>query len=169
MILHKNKYFKIKLDRGYYTFEPNFREVIILPIIDNKYFLLIKAKRTLLNCYNYEFPAGSFESKKETSLNAAKREFYEETGINLKKFNKFYKLKSILQIPNRSKLPIFSYYVNLKKDQIKNNKFDSNEIEGIKLVTLKKLFDLIIKGKFYSSVPLAQLLQYLIIKKVFKI
>ena len=169
MILHKNKYFKIKLHQGYYTFEPNFREVIILPIVDNKYFLLIKAKRKLLKYYNYEFPAGSFSSKKETSLKAAKRELEEETGIVLKKFNKFYKLKSILQIPNRSKLPIFSYYVNLKRDQIKNSKFQNNEVRGIQLVTLKKLFDLIIKGKFYSSVPLAQLLQFLIIKKIFKI
>ena len=165
MIVHKNKYFKINLKKGYYSFEPNFKEVIILPTVEKKYFLLVKAKRILLGRYNYEFPAGSCLSKKETPLRAAKREFEEETGITLKKYNKFYKLKNIFQIPNRSRLPIYTYYVNLKKIQIKKNNYDRNEIAGIEMINLKRLLNLIISGKFNSSVPLAQLFQYLIKSK----
>ena len=165
MIIHKNKYFKINLKKGYYSFEPNFKEVIILPIVEKNNFLLVKAKRTLLGGHNYEFPSGSCLSKKETLLKAAKREFEEETGIALKKYNKFYRLKNILQIPNRSRLPIYTFYVNLKKIQIKKNNYDRNEIAGIKMVSLKKLLNLIVSGKFNSSVPVAQLFQYLIKSK----
>ena len=165
MIVHKNKYFKIKLKKSYYSFEPNFREVIILPVINKKHFLLIKAKRVLMGGYNYEFPSGSCLSKKETVLKAAKREFEEETGIMLKKFNKFHKLKNIFQIPNRSGVPIYTYYVNLRKNQIKLNNYDKNELEGLKVISLKRLLNFIIEGKFNSSVPVAQLFQYLLKNK----
>ena len=165
MIVHKNKYFKIKLKNGYYSFEPNFKEVIVLPTIDKKYFLLVKAKRVLLGKYSYEFPSGSCLSHHETPLKAAKREFQEETGIILKKYNKLQKLKNIFQIPNRSRVPIYTFCVNLKKNQIKLNMFDKNEIVGLEIVSLKKLFNLIVSGKFNSSVPIAQLFQYLIVNK----
>ena len=42
----------------------------------------------------------------------------------LKKFNKFHKLKKKFQIPNVSGFPIYVYYVNLRKNQIKLNNYD---------------------------------------------
>ena len=83
----------------------------------------------------------------------------------LKKFNKFHKLKNIFQIPNRSGVPIYTYYVNLRKNQIKLNNYDKKELEGLKVISLRKLLNLIIEGKFNSSVPVAQLFQYLLKNK----
>ena len=102
MIVYKNKYFKIALNNNYYELIPNNREVIILPIIDNKYFLTIKAIRKILKKTLYEFPAGSLNLN-EKPLDAAKREFSEETGIKILKNNKFIKMKDVYQIPNRTK------------------------------------------------------------------
>ena len=82
-IVYKNKYFSIGLENGYYSLIPKYQDVLILPIVDKNKFLLIKAKRKLLKKSLYEFPAGGFEIKKERPIKAAKREFVEETGIDI--------------------------------------------------------------------------------------
>ena len=49
MIVHKNPYFNILYKKNYYIYKPKYKEVIVLPVIDKNKFLLIKAKRELLN------------------------------------------------------------------------------------------------------------------------
>ena len=84
MIVYKNRFFKIALNNSYYELIPNNREVIILPIVDKKYFLAVKAIRKILKKTLYELPSGSFHLN-ERPIDAAKREFSEETGIKLQK------------------------------------------------------------------------------------
>jgi len=164
MIVYKNRFFKIALNNSYYELIPNNREVIILPIVDGKYFLAIKAIRKILKKTLYEFPAGSFNVK-EKPIDAAKREFSEETGIKLLKINKFIKMKNIYQIPNRTKNTIYVYAVHISMSQINKN-FKSDEINSLEVLSLKKIFFLIKNGKFNTSVPIAILLQYLLRKKI---
>ena len=98
-------------------------------------------------------------------MDAAKREFSEETGIKVLKNNKFIKMKNIYQIPNRTKKTVYVYVVHISMSQI-NKKFKSNEISKLEIMSIKKIFNLIKNGKFNTSVPLAILLQYLLTKKI---
>jgi ADP-ribose pyrophosphatase len=164
MIVYKNRFFKIALNNSYYELIPNNREVIILPIVDKKYFLVIRAIRKILKKTLYEFPAGSFNLN-EKPINAAKREFSEETGIKLLKINKFIRMNDIYQIPNRTKNTVYVYAVHISMSQI-DKKFKSDEIYSLEVLSLKKIFSLIKNGKFNTSVPIAILLQYLLGKKI---
>ena len=161
-IVYKNKYFSIGLENGYYSFIPKYQDVLVLPIVDKNKFLLIRAKRELLKKSLYEFPAGGFDSKKERPVNAAQREFREETGINISK-KKFFKLGNFFQIPNRIKNQIYIYGVNILSSDVKKN-FRSDEIESVSIKSLKQIINLTKKGKFCTAVPCAAMLSFLIQK-----
>ena len=164
MIVYKNRFFKIALNNSYYELIPNNREVIILPIVDKKYFLAVKAIRKILKKTLYELPSGSFHLN-ERPIDAAKREFSEETGIKLQKKNKFIRMKDIYQIPNRTKNTVYVYATHISMGQI-NKKFKSEEISSLEVLSLKKIFYLIKNGKFNTSVSIAILLQYLLRNKM---
>tara|TARA_B100001057_G_C22788960_1_gene926792 strand:- start:423 stop:938 length:516 start_codon:yes stop_codon:yes gene_type:complete len=161
MIVHKNPYFEIILKNNYYAYKPKNKEVIILPVVDNNKFLLVKSKRVLLKKSIYELPAGSI-NKNESLIHGAMRELQEETGIKLLKKNKFIKMKAIFQIPNRNPSPINAFYVKLSADQILYKNFDRREISSIKIFNLKQVLDLIKRNKLITSVPIAIILQYVI-------
>ena len=160
MIVYKNRYFKILYKKNFYIYTPNRPEVLILPIVEKKNFLLIKSKRAILGKSIYEFPAGSVNLK-EKIINGAKREFQEETGITLNK-NKFFKLNKIYQIPNRNPKFIHAYGVNIRRKQVVFNNFDKSEVDKIIIVSLNKILKMIEMGRFNTSVPLAILFNYLI-------
>lgn len=168
MIVHQNPYFEIKYNKDYYSYNPINREVIILPIVDKNKILLIKAKRKLLNKSLYELPAGSI-NKNESLVEGAKRELSEETGVKILKQNKFIKMNSIYQIPNRNPKPVHAYYVKLKLNQISFKGYDKNEVSSIEVLDIKKVFELIKKNKIITSVPIAIILQFALQKKLFNI
>ena len=128
--------------------------------------MLVKVKRPHLNKYFYEFPAGSLKSTKEKPLKAAKRELIEETGVHIRKNTKFIKLPSIYSMADRLQKPMFVYYVNLKREQLNKNSYDKQEISQIKLVNYFQLKNMILKGQFSASVPIALLYMYLLKKKL---
>ncbi len=165
MIVHKNPYFNILYKKNYYIYKPKYKEVIVLPVIDKNKFLLIKAKRELLNKSIYELPAGS-ANKNESLINAARREMEEETGVKLKKKDKLVKMKSVYQIPNRNPKPVNAYYVKLKSSQISFKGYDKKEVSSIKIFTLKQVLTLIENNQLCTSVPIAIIMQYII--KTFK-
>ena len=167
MIVYKNNFFKIGVKNKIFFLEPKNQQVIILPIVDKNKFLLVKAKRPLHKKSMYEFPSGAADSRKETLIKAAQREFSEETGVVLKKFNTFIKMPNIYQMANRLKDPVYAFYVHIRSCQINYNNFDKSEIESLHCLSLKKIFHLISNGKFNSSVPISLLTCYLIKTKLF--
>ena len=168
MIVHKNPFFEIKLNNNYYSYNPKNREVIILPIVDKNKILLIKAKRTLLNKSLYELPAGSI-NKHESLVEGAKRELVEETGVQIFKQNKFIKMNSIYQIPNRNPKPVHAFYVKLKLNQISFKGYDKNEVSSIEVLHIKKVFELIKNNKIITSVPIAIILLFALQKHLLSI
>ena len=162
--LHKNPYFAVLLDKNYYEIRPKKLDVLIIPIINKNEFLIIKSKRRILNKNVYDLPAGGVDNN-ETLLQAAKREFQEETGVKLKKSNKFYKLGKFYQMPNRIKKKVTLFVVNIEKKQIDLN-FNSDEIHSLKILTKKELFNLIRTGLFITAVPIAALFKYFLEKEI---
>ena len=154
-----NKYFDVILKDNYYEISPKTRDVLILPIVDKKKFLLIKVKRHLTKKNLYEFPAGGFDISKETPLQAAKREFEEETGIKLKKKNKLFKIGKFYQMPNRIKDKVFIYGVFISSNQVNLN-FASEEIHSLFIKSYEQILHLVNTNYLCSAVPLAALYKY---------
>lgn len=159
-IVYKNKYFKIKKKNGYYIYVPFARQVCIVPVIEYSSFLIVKVKRPHLKKYIYEFPAGSLLSNNENPKKAALRELVEETGVCINKQNKLKKLPSIFSMADRLQNPMFTYYINLNKNQLKKNRYDKREINSVKIVNFAELNSMILKGKFNASVPISLLYIY---------
>ncbi len=65
---------------------------------------------------------------------------------------------------DRLQKPMFVYYVNLKRDQLSKNSYDKREILQTKLVNYFQLKNMILKGQFRASVPIALLYMYLLKK-----
>ena len=57
-VVYANKYFKIVLKNDYYEIVPKNRDVLVVPIVDKKNFLLVKVRREFLQKNIYDFLPG---------------------------------------------------------------------------------------------------------------
>ena len=136
---------KFKKDEYYHYFqEPH--NVIIIPKFKDKY-IIVYQKREPINKFNYEFPMG-WVDQNEKSVNAAKRELFEETGykpsIEPKKIIQFY------ADPGRGSRICTCYYINKLKKVSKPER-------GIKIFfkTKNQLIKMINNGKFNNASHIA--------------
>ena len=125
----------------HYIKDPN--NVITIPILKNKKFVLVYQKREAINKKIYEFPMGWID-KGEKPINSAVRELLEETGYRSWSVPK--KLLILYPDPGRLSKNIVCYYA----DQI--IKIGKPE-KGIKIIycNKKKVIELIKRNKFNSA------------------
>lgn len=64
--------------------------VMIVPVTIDKKFIIIKQYRPIIDDYIYEFPAGIVDEG-ESIEEAARRELYEETGLNIMEYKEILK------------------------------------------------------------------------------
>ena len=144
-----NKKYK-KNEHYHYIQEPN--NVIIIPILKNKKFVLVFQKRVPINKKVYEFPMGWVDNN-ESPIESAARELLEETGyqslIRPKKLFIFY------PEPGRINKKMFCFYTN---KIVKINKPE----KGINIIfcTKKKIIQLIKKNKFNNASHIAAFYHY---------
>jgi len=148
-----NKKYK-KNEHYHYIQEPN--NVIIIPILKNKKFVLVFQKRVPINKKVYEFPMGWVDNN-ESPIESAARELLEETGyqslISPKKLFIFY------PEPGRINKKMFCFYTN---KIVKINKPE----KGINIIfcTKKKIIQLIKKNKFNNASHIAAFYHYVLKK-----
>jgi len=148
-----NKKYK-KNEHYHYIQEPN--NVIIIPILKNKKFVLVFQKRVPINKKVYEFPMGWVDNN-ESPIESAARELLEETGyqslIRPKKLFIFY------PEPGRINKKMFCFYTN---KIVKINKPE----KGINIIfcTKKKIIQLIKKNKFNNASHIAAFYHYVLKK-----
>ena len=148
-----NKKYK-KNEHYHYIQEPN--NVIIIPILKNKKFVLVFQKREPINKKVYEFPMGWVDNN-ESPIESAARELLEETGyqslIRPKKLFIFY------PEPGRINKKMFCFYTN---KIVKINKPE----KGINIIfcTKKKIIQLIKKNKFNNASHIAAFYHYVLKK-----
>ena len=148
-----NKKYK-KNERYHYIQEPN--NVIIIPILKNKKFVLVFQKREPINKKIYEFPMGWVDNN-ESPIESAARELLEETGyqslIRPKKLFIFY------PEPGRINKKMLCFYTN---KIVKINKPE----KGINTIfcTKKKIIQLIKKNKFNNASHIAAFYHYILKK-----
>ena len=81
--LHQNPWFTLKSRGDFFTIEPSFGVVLILPIVEGSSIVLVEVKRPILNdMHSIEIPANDPE-KSESPQEGALRELHEETGIKI--------------------------------------------------------------------------------------
>tara|TARA_B100000700_G_scaffold192050_1_gene211511 strand:- start:48 stop:563 length:516 start_codon:yes stop_codon:yes gene_type:complete len=164
-IIYKNKFFNIVKKENYYFYDENNLQVMILPVIDDKKFILVKQYRVPLKKNTYEFPAGGLLNKFENQTNAAIRELFEETGIKVKKKN-IIKMMKISPNPQRQRKFVTIFLAKISMSEYKNRyKIKSKEIKNIKIFGTKKLKDFFKEKKIISGVMGLVFLNYLLRKK----
>jgi ADP-ribose pyrophosphatase len=114
---------------------------VIVPVLKNKFFLMVEQFRTAINGPLLEFPAGTLE-KGEPPLSCAKREIVEEAGYEAKRWKK---LVSFYPAPGISTELM---HIFLATDlHPKQGVPDSDEFLKLKIVPIKELERSIRLGK----------------------
>lgn len=158
--MYENDWFTIKDRGGYFTVEDFVKHVVIMPVIDEDFVLMIRVKRPVLNDCPLEFPAGGFESR-ESPLEAARRELFEETGVHISNLRRFIPMPPLSVSPNRIPRLAYVYRVDLTEDEYVRRVHFDNEVESIHKFHKSEVPKMMCDGSIYVSVPLALLGMFL--------
>lgn len=152
--VHENPWFFVKNRGGYFTVEYKNPQVIILPIIENRSILMVRAKRPVIDDSSLELPAGSVK-RHESPVSAAARELLEETGIKIENLDRFILKKPLSNSPNRSPILLHIFQISLLHKEFESRKFHDDEIEQVECLRFEDTKRMIVEGEIYVSVPMA--------------
>lgn len=130
--------------------------VIIVPFVDKEKILMVKQYKHGIKKELLGFPAG-FLNKKETPIEGAKRELFEETGY---KFNDFKLINTLSENPTRCRNRYYVVFAKNPKQNTKNNQ-NQDELEGnIEKILINKkellkkpILKFIKAGPMLSAIP----------------
>ena len=156
-----NSWFNILEKDSYYSVEHLEEQVMVLPVVDNCSFILIKAKRHLLGQSVWELPAGGI-TKGEKPSEAASRELFEETGIRIEDNKRFIPQASFIVSSNR--MPMFPYifHLNLSASEVKKGFTCDKEIESVDHFKFHEVKEMIAEGDLLTTLPIAVISRFLI-------
>ena len=103
---------------------------MILPIIDNHSVLMVRVKRPVIVDNTLELPAGGAK-KNEAPLDAAAREFAEETGIEIENKGRFINEAPISGSPNRVPTLIHIFQITLTQAEYDSRRSHDDEIVNV--------------------------------------
>ncbi len=158
--LHHNEWFSVLNRGGYYTIEDHQPAVLILPVVDNKAILMVRVYRPIINDITLEIPAGG-KQENEAPIEAARREFREETGITINNNNRFQMLPPLVHIMRSPLLPYF-FQVDLSQDEFKNRAAHDTEIDSVEIFEFEEVLKKIIEGEIYIGLQIAVITRYLL-------
>ena len=162
--VHENDWFEVNNRGGYFTVEYPYSHVIVLPIVDEKHILMVRAKRPVINDSSLELPAGCAE-KGEKPVVAASRELAEETGIIIGNYDRFIPMPPLAVAPNRVPKLIYVFRVDLSQQEYEERLPHDHEIESVECVSFMEAVNMISKGEIYVTVPVAVIGTFLLSKQ----
>jgi 8-oxo-dGTP pyrophosphatase MutT (NUDIX family) len=160
--VHENPWFVVRNRGGYFTTEYKWPQVIVLPIVDNKYIVMVRVKRPVIDDITLELPAGSAKEN-ETPLQAAARELAEETGILINDLERFKLSPPISGSPNRNPNLLHIFQIVISISEYENKNLHDKEIESVDLFSFKEVSTLLSQGKIYVAVPIAVITRFLLL------
>jgi 8-oxo-dGTP pyrophosphatase MutT (NUDIX family) len=162
--LHENSWFSVKNRGGYYTTEFTESQIIVLPTLEDSSIIMVKQLRPVINDITIELPAGGINVNEDPVI-AAKREFFEETGINIRDIKRFKPLAPIANTPNRNPCLIHIFHVDINSEEFEKKEQHCSEIISVECFSYKKIIELMDSGYIYIGAPMAVIGKFLITKK----
>ena len=147
----------------YYVIEKRDVALVCGVTSDNK-ILLKQEYRYPIDKVTLELPGGTFDEKEETPLEAAKREFLEETGYTAKTWRE---IGTFYDYPTKDANKVVVFFAeNIEK--ISNQNLDDSEDINLSLFPFEKVIDLIMDGTINVSGSIATIFKVItMIKKTF--
>jgi len=159
--IHENQWFTVRNRGGYFTTECRHPQVIILPIVDNHSIVMVQVKRPIIADAPLELPAGGAD-KNESPFQAAARELFEETGIEIHDLDRFELLPPIAGAPNRIPTLLYILKIDILFSEFTHRKKHDSEVEKVVVHTFKDICSMIMQGEIYVAVPIAVIARYLL-------
>lgn len=158
--VHSNKWFNVYNRGGYYTVEYSQPQVMILPVVDKKYFVLVRVNRPVINDAPLELPSGGLVAG-ELAVEGAARELAEETGVIVNDLKRFISMPPLSTSPNRNPLLLHIYCIHLTSMEFHARKDHDNEIKSVEKISFCDVKEMIINGNIYVTTPIAVISSYL--------
>lgn len=160
-VLHENPWFTVRQRGVYFTAEYLMPQVIVLPVVENQAFVMVRVKRPVLDDITLELPAGGAEVGEAPEVSAA-RELAEETGIEIRDHSRMIPMPPIAISPNRMPKLVYVFRVDLTRKEFEQRKQHDNEIESVELVPMAEAVELMTTGGIYVAGIIAIIGTYLL-------
>jgi 8-oxo-dGTP pyrophosphatase MutT (NUDIX family) len=158
-LVHENPWFAVRNRGGYFTVEYHLPQVIVLPIVERRAVVMVRAKRPVLGDCTLELPAGCAE-RGETPAEGCVRELLEETGIAISA-QRLIAMPPLAASPNRMPVLVYTFRVHLTLEEFDRRGKHDNEIESVELIELDEAVRMIASGAIYVAIPVAMIGTYL--------
>ena len=149
-VLHENPWFTVRQRGTFYTAEYHMPQVIVLPVVDDSDFVMVRVKRPVLNDITLELPAGGAESGEAPEASAA-RELAEEAGICISDHSRLIPMPPLSTSPNRMPLLVYVFRVDITREEYEQRKPHDDEIDSVELVGYAEAVRLIATGGIYVA------------------
>jgi 8-oxo-dGTP pyrophosphatase MutT (NUDIX family) len=163
---HANPWFSVKNRGGYFTIEYNTPQVLILPILDNRAIVMVRVYRPVIADNTLELPAGGTNGD-ELPVEAAVREFREETGILVSDLNRFQMLPPLVHLARSPILP-YIFQIHLAQHEYDLRKDHDHEISDVACFSYKEVLQKIERGELYMGLQIAVIMRYFICNQIIK-
>jgi 8-oxo-dGTP pyrophosphatase MutT (NUDIX family) len=152
--LHENPWFCIRDRGGYFTLEYHLRTVVVLPVVNDRSIVMVRAQRPVICDMSLELPAGAVEQN-EIPQFAAARELAEETGIEISQLERFIPMPPISISPNRTPMLSYVFRIDVSEREFEKRGPHDSEIHSVLSIAISDLPRMMACGEIYVSVPLA--------------
>jgi 8-oxo-dGTP pyrophosphatase MutT (NUDIX family) len=122
--------------------------------VDDKDILMIRVERPVIGDWPLELPAGDSLCG-EKPIDAAVREFGEETGIRIENKTRFIPDLDISEMPGRIPVLLSVFTVHITRNEYDLRGKRDPEIHSIELVPIRDAAKRILSGDIYIGVPCA--------------
>ena len=162
-LMHENPWFAVRDRGGYFTLEYHRPQVIVLPVVDERAIVMVRAKRPVLDDCTLELPAGVSEAG-ETPAQGCARELAEETGIAVSA-ERLVPMPPLAASPNRMPALVYTFRVDLRYEEWQQRAKHDHEIHSVELLPLDQLATMITTGAIYVAIPVAMIGTYFMMKE----
>jgi 8-oxo-dGTP pyrophosphatase MutT (NUDIX family) len=159
-LVHENRWFAVRNRGGYFTLEYHLPQVIVLPIVERRAVVMVRAKRPVLNDCTLELPAGCAEHG-ESPAGGGVRELAEETGIAVSA-QRLVPMPPLAASPNRMPVLVYAFRVDLTQEEFDRRGGHDDEIHSVELIALDEAVRMIASGAIYVAIPVAMIGTYLL-------